>query len=529
MTVVGHNQRYRQLMLALFAFLVAHAIALLSMVLLVAPGLDVARTLAERSSYVAEHSWRWRIGWLPWQLSALSDIAVSVALVRYCRGRAAFFAWVGLLLTLVAVIPDQWGEYALTTLLVDHAQAGALDRYLEVELFCLRMTTLCGNQSYVAMSFAWIAAFAYAGVRPRPQIVSGVTAMAFFTASSALAYRATQHAPDYPGMRLAGALAGVGFVLLLVWTFIAATSIAAAEEESSSRGIDERTVLRWPRTTMAWRWLAELLATPGARDLLRPVPFLTMRSDIRDVVYLNWLVPADRVEAWLPHPLALHIVGRDPVTGAPLTAVSLLSYAHGGFGPAALGPLRKFLPSPRQSNWRLYLEPPSGESGDKRDAIYFFKTSLSSALHVIGSRAWSDGLPAHYAPTFEHARRGSVVTTRIDGAGGSAPELEVSVDECDARRVLPSDFAACFQHYDKALRYLVEQNRALSVIARHGFINSSDIDIPIVVDDVCAAQVQGNLVCPALDGVVSDRPCLAFVVPAVRFRALGDRKVTDIT
>lgn len=39
------------------------------------------------------------------------------------------------------------------------------------------------------------------------------------------------------------------------------------------------------------------------------------------------------------------------------TLLTVLTYRHGHFGPAFLGPLRKLLPSPLQSNWRVYLAP----------------------------------------------------------------------------------------------------------------------------------------------------------------------------
>jgi hypothetical protein len=256
----------------------------------------------------------------------------------------------------------------------------------------------------------------------------------------------------------------------------------------------------------------------GLRDLLRPLPFVELASDIRDVVYLNWMVPTERVAPLLPPPLRAHALGEH-------TAVSILTYGHGDFGPGFLGPLRRVLPSPLQSNWRLYLEPPDARPGATRDAIYFFKTTLSSAPHAIGSRFFSDGLPAHLAARFEHMREGDRVVTRLEPGGGSAPDLFAAVRETGARE-LPASFAACFPGgWDEAVRYLVEQNRAVSVLARAGVVIESRIDIPIRVEDVRPAVVEGAIESAFLAPYVAGCEPFAFVVPAVSFRALGERAI----
>src|SRR5205085_2855759 len=61
---------------------------------------------------------------------------------------------------------------------------------------------------------------------------------------------------------------------------------------------------------------------------------------------------------------------------AVLTA---LTYRHGHFGPALLGPLRRCLPSPIQCNVRVYLESPACH-------VMFVSTCIDSAPYFLGSR-----------------------------------------------------------------------------------------------------------------------------------------------
>jgi hypothetical protein len=299
-----------------------------------------------------------------------------------------------------------------------------------------------------------------------------------------------------------------GWLALSLWApalALVAGSIQEADHPATDGALHALSIGGRPR----------LARVAGLRDLLRPLPLVELRSDICDVVYLNWMVPSERVAELLPAPLALHRIGA-------FTALSILTYRHGGFGPTLLGPLRRALPSPCQSNWRLYVEPPAGAA--RRDAIYFFKTTLSMAPHVIGSRLLSDGLPAHLAGSFVHQRRGAVITTALEPGGGSAPDLAATVRERQERE-LPPDFERCFAGWEEAVRYLVEQNRAISVLGRAGAVIESRIDIPIRVEEVRPAAIEGAVVSRFLAPYVAGCAPFAFVVPRVPFRALGERVV----
>src|SRR5215510_1467177 len=66
----------------LFSFCI-HGIAMLSMLFFLLAGLPGGLNgSAARMAYVANFPWLWRLGWFPWQLTALSDLLVSLAFLR---------------------------------------------------------------------------------------------------------------------------------------------------------------------------------------------------------------------------------------------------------------------------------------------------------------------------------------------------------------------------------------------------------------------------------------------------------------
>jgi len=107
---------------ALLFTIVIHAVAMVSMALLLLPAQPGANPdAASRIAYVANHPWMWRLGWFPWQLTALSDLLVAAALVRTpWIPRAP--AWISLVLSIIAVTIEQPGEIRWMTEGVDLAR-----------------------------------------------------------------------------------------------------------------------------------------------------------------------------------------------------------------------------------------------------------------------------------------------------------------------------------------------------------------------------------------------------------------------
>lgn len=520
--------RYRLLVLALFLSLAVHVLALVAMVTVLAPGVDMNATALARATYMAAHPWLWRLGWLAWQLTAASDLFLSVAVAAYFgaagKERARLYAVGAVVATVLAVIPDQWAELLLDTAVVEAARAAvaspaSLAAFVSVEARTLLLTGTCGAFGYTLMGVFWMLAVA-AGLPPSPRrraflALGSVTWILFVGTTIANWYSTTRATVEgYPSFGIVFGLNAVAFPLLLV--FMVGLGVVVAEAHHGRFDTPARAVhrLRAPGPGILGHAL-ELV--PHLRDLARYLPSPPMRSDVTDVVYLNWMVPAERVAALLPAPLRATMFGGE-------TVVSILTYRHGHFGPTFLGPLRKLLPSPHQSNWRLYVEPE--REGAPPGAIVFVKCIVSDLRYVAGSRLLSDGLPSHLPLSITHAREGDRIVTSIDPGAGSAPDLRSEV-RVGGTRTLPADFARHFPTWDDAVRYLVDQNRAVAVFPALGRLHESPISIPIAVSEVQPLVVnaaESRWLAP----FVGDSPCFAFLVPSVPFSVLGESFTADL-
>jgi hypothetical protein len=524
-------RRYRRFVTALVLSIFAHAAAVVSTLTLLAPGLDLRGSAGDRAVAVAAHPWVWRLGWATWQLTAASDLLVGASLLAYVLAvprRPGLVAGIlGVVVTFAALVPDQWGEALLDTSLVEMAPGAvvshaALFDYVGLEAHALSLSGTWGAALYTVMGALWMVTGARAAGPATGRgllVVLGVLDGAVFVAAALTNEASVSHASaalGYPGFSRVTLLNGAGFGLLAMVMVMLGVVVGAghhARQSGSDHALHE---LAWPRPGALGTAAAAIANASGARDMARAAlavsPFPVLSSNISDVVYLNWLVPAERVAGLLPSALAL-----DRLAGGG-TVLSILTYRHGHFGPRALGPLRRLCPSPIQSNWRLYVEPESPGRG--RDAIYFVKTVLDMASYVLGGRLASDGLPAHLARRIEHRRDGAAIVTDIDPGYGSAPDLRSLVRETESR-TLPAAFAACFGSWAGAVRYLVEQNRAVSVHTAHGRILESRISIPISVASVLPAAVE-RAESRWLASIVEGCEPFAFVVPRVAFAALGE-------
>jgi len=195
------------------------------------------------------------------------------------------------------------------------------------------------------------------------------------------------------------------------------------------------------------------------------------------------------------------------------TIVTVLTYRHGGFGPVLAGPLRRLFPSPRQSNWRLYLARPG--------VVLFVKNIFDSALYALGARMFSDALPSHHAARLDLASDTTGCRVEIGGPG-SAPGLMLEAVRADAR-TLPAAFAPFFSDWVEAVGFLCLQHAAVGPIAGEAGLAYAEIDLPIDLDTV--QPLAANACAPgdwlAARGVVGQPFC--FRVPAAPFRVLSER------
>lgn len=526
-------------------FVVVHALALATMGGILMRGIGPASEVLslERARFIADNPWLWRLGWLPWQLCALSDVLVCLALIGWARVRGGLgWAVLALVFDLAAAIPEQWAEWRMITEQVQVAAgvtAGELDvgRHAELEQWLLLVTGSVSATLYVLMTGAWMMVLRSTRTAPghsdepgsndRRGAWPGWLALALllvFLGACAANWQGQIIGPNADSWyALAGVCNGIAFPGLIAWSLYYTGWLG--EIERRARGIQARPLARWPTapgrfTSLYRRALAPLANWDGVRDLmrviLRPLPFLHMVSNIRDVVYLSWLVPVERVRHLVDERLPLDV--RDG-----LTAVSILTYRHGHFGLRIMGPARRLTPSPVQSNWRLYLQAPADR--DASEGIAFFHNGIDNALYCLGARLMADGLPVHLWANAHHERIDDAVHSELDPGDGSAPSLRCRVRELrpdDAQtRELPPAFAQRFPDWTATVDYLVRQDRGERIHEAVGLRSRSAIHIPIDPADAHPAVVE-ELSSETLADLVIGCDVLAFVVPRVDFAALGE-------
>lgn len=273
---------------------------------------------------------------------------------------------------------------------------------------------------------------------------------------------------------------------------------------------------RWGRLA-TWRHpsrgpfarLADALANSrvvGA--LLEPLPELEMRSDITDVVYVNYVVPAERLVPLVPPGLELQRLGPDGRYGL----FTFLTYRHGHFGFAILGPLRRLMPSPIQTNWRIHVRDPR----TRHEGITFLTNAITSAPLALGARLISEGMPMHVLSSARLAREsdGTIQMALVPGRG-SAPDAEATLRPTAKPRTSEA-FDDCWPSFDAFLAYCVPQNRAMSSQPHKHRVARQEIEIPIRLET--CQPLEGEVISRAAAEIVGDARPICFRVPAVPFR-----------
>ena len=229
LTPADRNAPARLLIFALAFTFLCHGAAMLGMVVFLLPGMPGGGVadVAARAAYVAGHPWRWRLGWLGWQLTALSDLLLGVALVR-TRWVPRVPAWLTLLVTFAALVPDQGGQALWVTIGVDLAReavrSGSSAAYLRFETEIFPVIAGWGATLYTVGALGWTWCFAAAGVWSRRLTWLSVAVWGIFAiVSPALLLPAWMRAPD----RLVSAANAVGFVLMQAWFALVALRVRA--------------------------------------------------------------------------------------------------------------------------------------------------------------------------------------------------------------------------------------------------------------------------------------------------------------
>lgn len=233
-----------------------------------------------------------------------------------------------------------------------------------------------------------------------------------------------------------------------------------------------------------------------------------MVSDIRDVVYVSYLVPAEVLAALVPEGLELQRLG----DGGRWALFTFLTFRHGHFGFELLGPLRRLLPSPIQSNWRIHVrDPRTGTLG-----ISFLTNAMSATLPSLAARLLSAAMPAHVFARADLARAADgEITLRLDPGQGSAPDAQASLRPCEAP-VADGPWAECFGSFAGFLAYCVPQDRAMSTEPRRRRVIRQEIRLGIPLDR--CTPLAGDVRSRAARSVAGDARPWVFHVETVRFR-----------
>jgi hypothetical protein len=219
----------RLLVLALAFTFLCHGAAMLGMVVFLLPGMPGGgvQDAAARAAYVASHAWRWRLGWLSWQLTALSDLLLGLALVR-TRWIPRAPAWLTLVVTLAALVPDQGGQALWVTKGVDLAREAVRTRdataYLRFESWVFPIVAGWGATLYTVGALGWTWCLAAAGVWSRFLTWLSIAVWGIFAVvSPALLLPGWMRAPA----AVVSAANAVGFVLMQAWFVLVALRVRA--------------------------------------------------------------------------------------------------------------------------------------------------------------------------------------------------------------------------------------------------------------------------------------------------------------
>jgi hypothetical protein len=261
------------------------------------------------------------------------------------------------------------------------------------------------------------------------------------------------------------------------------------------------------------RCLDALANSRVLRALAEWLPVPAFRSDITDVIYVNYLVEAERLQAYVPGGLELQRVG----PGGRYALFTFLTSRHGHFGPALLGPLRRLMPSPVHSNWRTYVrDPRTGKEG-----VYFVTNAIASTVHALGARIFSEGMPMHAQARGEvRANADGAFAVVLDPGAGSGVHVEGAFRPGEP--VLPGPFAECWASYRDFLAHTVPEDRAFSSQPWYGRVTRQEISLGIPLES--CEPLEGEVVSRSAVGYVGKARPVCFRVPRVVFLFKGEER-----
>lgn len=498
---------------ALLFTLAAHLAAMASMALFLMPGIPggTPADIADRTAYIAHHPWLWRLGWFPWQITAASDLILAVALIR-TKWVPKLPAILSLLATVAAVVIEQPNEFRWTWQGVELAReavrTGVYDGYSEFETATYRLVSLWAATCYAIAAIGWSWAFAAAGTWNRWLTAISIGAWGILLFASA--------GPLLLGVGLIPAeliAAGnaIGFILMIAWFALVLEMVLRRSRPDESHG--RYAPWRFPRRGLIAAIIDPIANSRLARFVGEFLPSPAFVSDITNVIYVNYLVEADRLKPFVPLGLELQRLGPD----GRYALFTFLTYRHGHFGPRFFGPLRRLLPSPIQSNWRIHVrDPQTGVIG-----IYFTSTTTTSFMNALAARFLSEGVAMHLPRSAEMtARSDGSFRLVLDPGEGSSPDAIAELRSAETPNLTPP-WSECFEDYRAFLNYCVPQDRAMSSQPWYRRVTRQEIHLGIPLD--ACEPLEGSVISKAAGIIAGDAKPLCFRVAKVDFRYDGEK------
>jgi hypothetical protein len=496
----------------LFTF-AAHAVAMVTMAVLLLPGMPGGGSSSDlsRVTYIAAHPWLWRLGWFPWQLTALSDVLLGVALLR-TKWIPKLPAAITLIVTVVAVVPDQAGQLLWCTrgvaLAVDAMRTGEITRYLSFEASIFQLTAAWGATFYTLAALGWTWCFAASGIWNRFLSWLSAATWSIFAFVSIGPLLPADFRPAPPFIAAGNA---IGFILLQFWFAAVLEQVLRRSRRDEVHG--RYALWRSPRGDLAGGMLDMIANSRFGRFCCEFLPAVGFSSDISNVIYINYLVEAHRLEPLVPEGLELQRLN------GGYALFTFLTYRHGHFGPSLFGPLRQLLPSPIQTNWRIHVYDPQ----TTQQGIYFVTNAIDSTFHAIPARLMAEGMPMHALRKGDlFASNDGTYELLLDPGDGSAPDAMAKLRTA-ATQSLHDPWDKCFKSYRDFLAYCVPQDRAMSSQPWHQWVTRQEIDLGIPLE-ICE-PLEGEVVSRTARAIVGDVTPLCFRVARVTFRF--SREVRD--
>jgi hypothetical protein len=457
-----------------------------------------------RVTRLAHHPWVFRFTAMGWIWCAFAQTNVAWSLVRL-RARVGAVAFAAFALSCVGALVDTatwlgWMSTGVDLARPVAAGRGSLDAFLAWERHQLVATA---GFAGTAHTLAFIAqAWCLGRLVAVPRVLTGATAALMLPVALA-SCRVSVHA-SWP--RVIGGVHGVGFALLLAWMAVTIERVLRVHRPEHAWG----RLARWkhPSRAVVGR-VADVIANSRlVSALIEPLPIAAMVSDIREVVYVNYLVEAEKVIGMVPEGLELQRLGE----GGRWALLSFLTYRHGHFGFRFMGPLRRLTPSSVQTNWRVHVrEARTGVIG-----ITFITNAIDHTFQALAARLFTEGMPMHVLAraTLERDSATGRVHVELDPGEGSAPRATLDLKPCEAP-VFEGEWAECFKDFRALLEYCVPQNRAMSAEPWLGRVTRHEIHLPIALDD--CQPLAGEVRSSSVEAIVGGARPVCFRVAGLRF------------